>query len=179
MNSLILPLILACSPTTPTAAPDLSEPPVASPSPEEPTQDRSPQVQGIDIAKVEALLREPSEHVRIVNFWATWCGPCVAELPMLRDLADARDDLEVILVSLDLHSVRAKRVLPFIARYDLTRLTHYQLEDPDPAMAMTRIPGWPSSIPVTYILDRQGRVAHQFDTAVRREELLSTIETLP
>jgi thiol-disulfide isomerase/thioredoxin len=37
----------------------------------------------------------------LINFWATWCGPCLREIPMLKDLQAARPDLQVVGIAID------------------------------------------------------------------------------
>jgi thiol-disulfide isomerase/thioredoxin len=37
----------------------------------------------------------------LINFWATWCGPCLREIPMLKDLQTARPDLQVVGIAID------------------------------------------------------------------------------
>jgi len=171
MSFLILNLILSCS----AAEPD----PVPEPTVEEaPVKRAPPSVEGIDIDALETLLTSKSDKVRVFNFWATWCGPCVAELPMLREFAREHQEIELVLVSLDMHSVRAKRVIPYIAKYDLSGLTNYQLEDKDPSVAMRRIEGWPESIPVTLIVDKNGETQRQFNAALSKEVLTAALTTL-
>jgi thiol-disulfide isomerase/thioredoxin len=39
----------------------------------------------------------------LINFWATWCGPCLREIPMLKELQTARDDIQVVGIAIDRH----------------------------------------------------------------------------
>mgnify|MGYP002634846113 CR=1 FL=1 len=174
----LLSLILACSTARDSAQDVAIPPPIAAPGDLGAETPSGPSVTGIDIDGLEALITGTSEKVRVYNFWATWCGPCVAELPMLRDFAVEHTEVELILVSLDMHSVRAKRVLPFIAKYELTKLKNYHLEDKDPAIAMRRFEGWPDAIPVTYIVDREGQIQKKINAALSREQLTAALTTL-
>lgn len=56
-----------------------------------------------DFQGLEPLLNTESDTIYVVNFWATWCAPCVEELPHFETLNRQYDDrsIEVILVSLD------------------------------------------------------------------------------
>ncbi len=57
----------------------------------------------------------------LINLWATWCAPCVVEMPMLDNLADELgDDVRVLTVSQDLTGAEA--VAPFFAKYDFANL---------------------------------------------------------
>lgn len=56
----------------------------------------------------------------LVNLWATWCGPCVRELPTLDALAAARPDLQVVAVSED---SRTDAIAPFLAKHPAAHLT--------------------------------------------------------
>ncbi len=167
MSFLILNLILSCSASEPPAKPEAIV--------EEATPKPASVVEGIEIEALQELLTSKADKTRIFNFWATWCTPCVAELPMLREFAAEHTEVEVVLVSLDMHSVRAKRVIPFIDKYDLEELTNYHLEDRDPSMAMRKIPGWSEAIPVTWIVDQDGVVLKQFNAAVSREQLTAAL----
>ena len=67
--------------------------------------------------RLKALAGKPL----LVNLWATWCAPCVIELPMLDRLAaDKTGELRVLTVALDMS--RTERVAPFLAERGLTHL---------------------------------------------------------
>lgn len=86
-------------------------------------------------------------QVVLLNFWATWCPPCVQEMPGLIQLHHDRPDLAILAVSID---------------EDEDAYTHYierrhvdliSVRDPDQAAAkLYHTEGWPE----TYIIDRQG-----------------------
>lgn len=60
--------------------------------------------QDIKVVKFDALkeiLKNDSDKVRVVNFWATWCAPCIKELPNFEAIHDKYNQTEVILVNLD------------------------------------------------------------------------------
>jgi thiol-disulfide isomerase/thioredoxin len=50
----------------------------------------------------------------LINFWATWCGPCLREIPMLKDLQTARPDLQVVGIAID----KREAVVEFAGRMD-------------------------------------------------------------
>jgi thiol-disulfide isomerase/thioredoxin len=56
----------------------------------------------VDLAGLQKVIQAPGTEVRVINFWATWCGPCIKELPLLEKLGQERKDVKVTLVSLDL-----------------------------------------------------------------------------
>jgi thiol-disulfide isomerase/thioredoxin len=86
----------------------------------------------------------------LVNFWATWCGPCVVEMPSLDALA-AREsgNVEIIAISQDLDG-RAK-VTDFFARRNFTRLEPYL----DPRMDLMAALGI-QELPTTILYDSEG-----------------------
>ncbi|MSP55220.1 MAG: TlpA family protein disulfide reductase, partial [Myxococcales bacterium] len=98
------------------------------------------------------LLRASSDRPRVVNFWASWCGPCREELPMLERFADSRPDVDVVLVSVD-DPRDAAEVARLLAP---TRLQSFQL-GPDPSAILGRVVAdWPRAIPVTLVVDALG-----------------------
>lgn len=112
----------------------------------------------VDGRALEQELVRPTGHVRLVNFWATWCGPCMAELPELRAFAHAHPEHEVVLVNVDSKVLHDRRVRPTLESQGLLeRPTHLLLDTEDPdTLLRTHIPDWPSSIPVTWTIDAQG-----------------------
>jgi len=90
--------------------------------------------------------------VYVVNFWATWCGPCVKELPHFEQLNYANKNIKVVLVSLDFKNQLESKLLPFLKKKSiksevvLLTDTNYNswlpLVDKD----------WSGSIPATLII---------------------------
>lgn len=94
----------------------------------------------------------------VVNFWATWCGPCVAELPTLAALSPklSPDDIRVLAISVDMTGPAV--VLPFFAAHHIDGLTPLFDESSSALDAFGT-----SGIPLTVILDRQGRVVAKLE----------------
>ena len=92
-------------------------------------------------------------RVVLLNFWATWCAPCVHEMPTLDAVqADLRDEgLAVVAVSLDRGG--RKVVAPFYAAHELDNLEIYL----DPKGSFARAYGM-RGLPTTMLVDRQGRI---------------------
>jgi thiol-disulfide isomerase/thioredoxin len=91
--------------------------------------------------------------VVLLNLWATWCPPCVRELPSLDRLADRLAGESFAVVTLALDSGGAAVAAPYFERLGIEHLTLYV----DPARAIGE--ALPDDVlPASYFLDRQGRV---------------------
>jgi thiol-disulfide isomerase/thioredoxin len=104
----------------------------------------------------EGRLSDYRGEVAVVNFWATWCGPCRAEMPSLQALQDAlgEDGLEVVTVAFGRHNPAAME--RFWRETGVTSLPLHL--DADTALARALdVRG----LPHTVILDREGRVIAQ------------------
>lgn len=106
---------------------------------------------------VETRLADFRGQVVVVNLWATWCAPCLAEMPTLAALArtHADDDLLVLPISVDVPAQRDKAAT-FIAGH--APLPFYN----DPAFQLPFEFGARGGMPQTILLDRQGRVRATF-----------------
>lgn len=106
-----------------------------------------------DLAGARVRLADFRGQVVLVNFWATWCAPCVREMPTLDRLQAmlAGEGLVVAAVSVDRAGRQA--VEPFAAKLGLEHLALFL----DPKSALARAFGL-SGLPTTYLIDRAGRV---------------------
>ena len=70
----------------------------------------------VDFNGLEPYLSKNDDKTYVVNFWATWCGPCIKELPYFEELNQNFNtkNVEVILVSLDFPKQYEKKLIPFI-----------------------------------------------------------------
>lgn len=114
------------------------------------------QAQTIESMPFSDLQKEIAAHgnkTLVINFWATWCRPCVEELPDFEKFrADhAGGDLEVWLINLDFNSVVETTVKAFVQKRGLqSRIIH--LTDTDPNDWIDKVdPAWGGNIPATLI----------------------------
>ena len=115
------------------------------------------QAQIVKLADLEDIIAAKSEKIQVINFWATWCGPCVRELPMFESLTAAgRSDLTVTLVSLDLDlDPNPEKVYKFIARKAIKSRV-LLLDEADPNSWINRIEkSWSGALPATLIINHK------------------------
>jgi thiol-disulfide isomerase/thioredoxin len=113
----------------------------------------------VDFSGIEPLLAYENDTTYIINFWATWCAPCVKELPYLEQIAnDYKDEkLKVILVNLDFPSHYETRLLPFIEQNQISSKV-IMLDDPDANSWINKVdPSWSGSIPATLVYNKWKR----------------------
>lgn len=98
----------------------------------------------------------------LVNFWATWCVPCIAEMPSLDQLAAAHTntDLSVLTISIDKGGLA--NVIPFYRRFSLDHLPVLIDPDQETAFADNDNPNDGEfaiyGFPITYAIDRDGHI---------------------
>lgn len=112
-----------------------------------------------DYQGFEPLLHQSDDSVYVINFWATWCAPCVKELPYFEKLnSDYRTKkVKVLLVSLDMNKQVESSLLPFIKRKKLqSEVIH--LHDPDADAWISKVdPSWSGALPATVIYTKGQR----------------------
>ncbi|MEQ1801669.1 MAG: TlpA disulfide reductase family protein [Gammaproteobacteria bacterium] len=99
-------------------------------------------------------------RVVLVNFWATWCRPCLKELPDLLALEKkyASRDFALLAVSLDEPADREAVVQPFLARWFPSLQTLIRNSPDMDSMVSVLDPAWNEVLPTSYLVDRSGRV---------------------
>jgi len=116
------------------------------------TGDRAPAATLPAVNSVSFPIHAGDGRVVIVNFWATWCPPCVEETPSLESFAARMRPLGVRVIGVSVDQ-DLSQLTNFIASY---HLTYPILRDPNQAFAAR----WGTyKFPETYIFDRDGRLA--------------------
>jgi thiol-disulfide isomerase/thioredoxin len=105
----------------------------------------------------------------VLNFWATWCGPCVAELPELDKLAATDPSLVVIAVSTDRGG--ASVVKPFLASHGISHATILLDPDSDAAHALG-VAGFPT----TLLIDGDGKLRGKLEGPASWGSAAATID---
>jgi peroxiredoxin len=116
--------------------------------------------------------------VLVVNFWATWCGPCVAEFPELVAIDAKYRDKGVKLVGISVDEVAEikSKVVPFIKEQKAAFDILVQDSD-DPEELINLIDkNWQGTLPTTFVFDKQGAIAYTRYGILDRDLLLEAIE---
>jgi thiol-disulfide isomerase/thioredoxin len=110
--------------------------------------------------------------VTIVNFWATWCIPCIVEIPTLHDLAAKyeKQGVSVIGVSVDANS-RAM-LQAFVDKFKM----NYTVAMPNAAMMNNfRVS---DTVPMTFVIDQNGKIFRRHVGYVKKEQLEKDVRAL-
>jgi thiol-disulfide isomerase/thioredoxin len=137
------------------------------------------QAQKVEVVKfdrIEQLLTDlPEGKIRIINFWATWCGPCVKEIPYFEKVAADRPDVELVLVSLDFVNQKDK-VDRFVERRSVKSIV-VLLDETDYNAWIDRVePSWQGAIPFTLLLKESTNRRKIIDRELEEGELEQYIE---
>lgn len=112
--------------------------------------------QEINVVKfnaIQKLLDDKSAPIQIINFWATWCAPCVKELPLIEAINEqSRDEVKVTLISLDFAD-KIDKVKNFV-KLKKIKSTVVLLDDIDYNSWIDKIDKeWSGAIPATLLLN--------------------------
>ncbi|MCL6267990.1 TlpA disulfide reductase family protein [Flagellimonas myxillae] len=112
-----------------------------------------------DFEGLQPLLNQEDGKTYIINFWATWCKPCLEEMPYFEEVNAERksEGVEVILVSLDMRSMWKTRLEPYVEKKQLKSKVVI-LDDPDQNAWIPKIDAnWDGAIPATVIYNQNNR----------------------
>lgn len=143
------------------------------PSPETPDSAKALGVKYTDLEGRQFTLSELPGRVKVVNYWATWCKPCIKELPSFNKLHAEYGPKGVTFVGVSIDEEGAEKVKPFLetpnGKIDY-KVALARLSDLEPV-------GVTEAIPVTLVYDASGRLVKRFDGYADEGELESAVTT--
>ena len=122
-------------------------------------------------------LQKKNDSIYIVNFWATWCKPCIKELPHFEKIAaDYSDEkVKLLLVSLDFPDKLESQVIPFITENKIQSEV-VLLDDSDANSWIPKVsPQWSGAIPATVIYKKD--IRKFYEQSFTFEELETELKT--
>jgi thiol-disulfide isomerase/thioredoxin len=107
----------------------------------------------VKLPELQEMMNE-GKKVKVINFWATWCAPCIKEMPFLERLNRENKDVKVLLVSLDFDLDHDQsKITSFVERKKLNSEVVI-LDEPDPSKWIDKIDkGWSGSLPATLVMN--------------------------
>lgn len=107
----------------------------------------------------------------LVNFWATWCGPCRAEIPAFVDVYEQYKDKGLEIVGISVDDDGWTEVKPFVERYKI----NYPVVIDNGSVA--RAYGNVSAIPTTFLVDKDGNLVDRHIGLMKKEALENLIKS--
>lgn len=106
----------------------------------------------------------------MVNFWATWCAPCIEEMPVLSEFVKSREDVEGI--GLAFEDTERQEIVDFLKRHPVDYpIAQLDVENPPPDFEI------PRGLPTTYMIAPDGSVAKHFLGPVTRDDLEQVVNS--
>jgi len=129
----------------------------------------------MNFEQLRPLLQKNNDTVYLINFWATWCAPCVKEIPYFEQLGEKYRDkkIKIVMVSLDFPNQLHTKLIPFIKKEEM-RNEVILLDDPRSNRWIPLVDeAWTGAIPATLIYGNGFRKFYQKEFTF--EELAETI----
>jgi thiol-disulfide isomerase/thioredoxin len=129
--------------------------------------------------EMQAMLADSTDSLTVINFWATWCKPCVQELPYFEKAraAFAGKPVRFRYISLDFASDFKSRLLPFISR-KMPGAQVYLLDETDYNAWIDKVePTWGGSIPITLFLNNPKKIRKFAPSELGYEQLIQNISS--
>ena len=180
MNRLIatcclLAVLVACKPSgnegAPKSRPATTSPAATAPQPPAAGAKATPATPSLRVTTLDGAHYDLAEHRGkwvVVNFWATWCAPCLKEMPELSALDAMREHIEVIGLAYD--DIQPAELKAFLQKHPVVYPVAIVDAYAPPADFAT-----PRGLPTTYLIAPDGKVARQFLGPVTAKDVEAAI----
>lgn len=172
--------------TPESAAPDAKTPPETTPVSEPPSgggapvESPLPEVRAVNTAELDQIMEKTRGKVTVLNFWATWCLPCVQEMPDFVTLYNESDLESFALVSLSIDDVaEVSGAIPEFQRTHKMPFPIYVLNERNDEALLKAVRGkFNGMIPTTFIYDKSGALVKMVEGSVTLAELRELLKPL-
>ena len=138
----------------------------------------------VDLDALQAIINDAAgaDRVLVIDFWATWCAPCIDLFPSLHAaMAELGDKVRPITVTLDAPGRLEKQAIAFLDKHGALHDAYLLDPDSDKQIAVVKGLGqrWRDLVvPAILVYDREGKLAHEFFEGAAAEEIAAAVKAL-
>lgn len=134
-----------------------------------------------DLKGATVTMAQQAGKVVIVNFWATWCGPCKAEMPILMKLQQVHGPAGLVVLGVSMDEEGASVITPWLQK------NKFVVDGKQTPMNFPILIGTPevstafgevAALPATFIIDRKGKIVQRIDGVVEFKDVDRTVKPL-
>jgi thiol-disulfide isomerase/thioredoxin len=110
----------------------------------------------VTLEQLQEIIRSEKDQIQVINFWATWCAPCIRELPLLEKFSSAGKAVRVRLVSMDMDlDPNPEKVRKFVSRKKI-KSEVLILNERNPNQWIDRVESnWSGALPATLVVNNK------------------------
>jgi thiol-disulfide isomerase/thioredoxin len=125
---------------------------------------------------IRELVQNHSDKLRLINVWATWCGPCVSEFPefITMNRMYRKRDFEFISISAD-EPAKQNKALQFLQKQEASSKNYIFNGDNKYKLIEAIDPKWPGALPYTLLVEPGGKIVFAKEGAIDPAELKKAI----
>ena len=128
------------------------------------------------LTELENTISSNDSEMLVINFWATYCKPCVAEIPDLIRVCHEKKNVKLILVSLDDKSMFPKKLNRFVQKHHF-KTNLLWLNESDANYFCPKIdPSWNGTIPATLFIDKKNGKRLFVESEMSSEEIKDAVD---
>ena len=136
-------------------------------------QTQNDEIEVYNFKEFELFLEEDKDQIYVINFWATWCKPCIQELPYFEAAQNKHKDVKVILLSLDFPNKLQNQLIPFVKKNSIQSQV-ILLDDPHENEWIPKVDStWSGAIPATLMI--KGSKRKFYERSFNEKELENEI----
>lgn len=135
------------------------------------------EIREMNIDEVESYIQSRTEPA-VINFWATWCAPCIEEMPWFNKMVGHRKDVELIFISVDNEKAFPEKIREMINRKKI-QATLIWLNETNADVFCPRIDkNWSGSIPATLMVNHKRNYRKFIEQQIAPPELRKQLRYL-